>query len=65
VAGRRADQDRVPPGEFVFAALQLGIAQRDTWLAPALALYRRAARETRGLCGPFGVYGLKEDVGCR
>jgi len=65
VAGPRADDDRVPPGEFVFAALQLGAGAHDTWLAPALALYARAVRETRGLCQPFGVYGLKEEVGCR
>jgi len=64
-AGPRADDDRVPPGEFVFAALQLGAGAHDTWLAPALALYGRAVRETRGLCQPFGVYGLKEEVGCR
>lgn len=65
VAGPRADDDRVRPGEFVFAALQLGAGAHDTWLAPALALYGRAVRETRGLCQPFGVYGLKEEVGCR
>jgi len=65
VAGPRADEDRVPPGEFVFAALQLGAGAHDTWLGPALALYRRAAREIRGLCQAFGVYGLKEEVGCR
>jgi hypothetical protein len=65
VAGPRADDDRVPPRDFVFAALRLGADEGDVWLAPTLDLYRRAVRQNRGLCEPFGVYGLKAAVGCR
>jgi hypothetical protein len=65
VAGPRAKEDRVPPRDFVFAAARLALDEHDTWVGPVITLYRRAARETRALCEAFGVYKLREEVGCR
>lgn len=65
VAGPRANEDRVAARDFVFAALRLATDEHDTWVAPVVAVYRRAVNETRGLCDTFGVYGLRERVGCR
>ena len=65
VAGTEPKGDRVPAEDFVFAALQLAIEQHDTWSAPAVALYRRAADATPALCRPLGTFGLKAEVGCR
>lgn len=65
VAGPRAKEDRVPPRDFVFAAVRLALDEHDTWVRPVITAYRRAARETRALCDAFGVYKLKEEVGCR
>jgi hypothetical protein len=64
-AGPRANDDRVPPRDFVFAALRLATDEHDTWVAPVVAVYRRAVRETPGLCDPFDVYGVGGRVGCR
>ena len=66
VAGPDVQEDRVPPRDFVFAALRLALDQGEAWAEPALALYRRAAAETPALCGPLATFGLAgETVGCR
>ncbi|HEX9703760.1 MAG TPA: hypothetical protein VGA20_00750 [Gemmatimonadales bacterium] len=65
VAGPRANDDRVPPRDFVFAALRLATDEHDTWVAPVVAVYRRAVRETPALCEPLEVYGVEGRVGCR
>ena len=64
VGGREGKGDRVPPQDFVFAALRLAIDQNEAWGAPALALYRRAAEKTSGLCGALDTFGIKGEVGC-
>jgi hypothetical protein len=65
VAGQEARQDRVPARDFVFAALRLALDQHDTWAAPALDLYRRAAGLTPALCDALATFQLKGEVGCR
>jgi hypothetical protein len=65
VAGPEPKDDRVPPQDFVFAALRLALDQHDTWSAPAVALYRRAADITSALCRPLETFGLTTEVGCR
>ena len=65
VAGPESKGDRVPPQDFVFAALRLALDQHATWSPPAIALYRRAAVMTSGLCGTLRTFGLREEVGCR
>src|SRR5439155_24438 len=46
VAGPHLKDDRVPPRDFVFAALRLALDGNDAWAPPALALYAPAARAT-------------------
>src|SRR5439155_678434 len=53
VAGPHLKADRVPPRDFVFAALRLALDHRETWAPPALALYGRAARATH-IAVPIG-----------
>jgi hypothetical protein len=65
VAGPERAGDRVPPQDFVFAALRLALDQHETWAPPAIALYRRAAGASGGLCGTLRNYGVREEVGCR
>lgn len=65
VAGPESKGDRVPPQDFVFAALRLALDQHETWSPPAVALYRRAADATTALCRPLGTFGLTTEVGCR
>ena len=65
VAGSDVKGDRVPPRDFVFAALRLALDQHEAWAEPALALYRRAAAATPALCEPLATFGLTSDVGCR
>lgn len=65
VAGPESRGDRVPPQDFVFAALRLALDQHETWSPPAVALYRRAATVTSALCRPLGTFGLTTEVGCR
>jgi hypothetical protein len=65
VAGPAQKGDRVPPQDFVFAALRLALDQHETWAPPAIALYRRAAGATTGLCGTLRTYGVREETGCR
>ncbi|HXL11582.1 MAG TPA: hypothetical protein VN955_09310, partial [Gemmatimonadales bacterium] len=49
VAGPHLKDDRVPPRDFVFAALRLALDDNDSWAPPALALYASAARATPAL----------------
>jgi hypothetical protein len=65
VSGPKATADQVASRDFVFAALRLASDEQDTWLDPVLQVYRRAARQTPGLCEPLRVYGLSSEVGCR
>ncbi len=66
VAGPHLKDDRVPPRDFVFAALKMALDERDRWAQPALALYARAARATPALCEPLGTFRLAQEVaGCR
>ncbi|MGH7531089.1 MAG: hypothetical protein ACREMN_11955 [Gemmatimonadales bacterium] len=64
VAGRERRGDRVPAQDFVFAALRLAVDQQETWTAPALTLYRRAADNVSDLCRPLRTFGLRDEVGC-
>ncbi len=66
VAGPRLKDDRVPPRDFVFAALRMALDDREAWAQPALAVYARAARATPALCKPLGTFKVAGDVaGCR
>ena len=65
VTGKETKADRVPPQDFVFAALRLAIDEHETWGPPAVALYRRAASNASGLCKALDTFGLKDEVGCR
>jgi len=65
VTGPVRRDDRVPPQDFVFAALRLSLDAREPWAGPAREIYRRAAGATPALCEPMGVFGVREEVGCR
>jgi hypothetical protein len=65
VSGRETKADRVPAQDFAFAALRLSIDEHDTWSAPAIAIYRRAASQVGALCKAFETFGLSSEVGCR
>jgi hypothetical protein len=66
VAGRTKGRgDRVPPEDFVFAALRLALDDSSSWAVPALELYRRAARLVPALCKPFKTFGISAEAGCR
>src|SRR6267378_6034580 len=41
VTGKETRADRVPPQDFVFAALKLAVDEHETWTGPVTALYRR------------------------
>jgi len=57
--------DRVPSGDFVFAALKLALDAHEAWAQAALAVYGRAARMTPTLCETLGRFQLTgEQVGC-
>src|SRR5437899_1110023 len=57
--------ERVPSGDFVFAALKLALDAHEAWAQAALAVYGRAARLTPTLCETLATYGLSGDqVGC-
>lgn len=64
VSGEESKGDRVPPRDFVFAALRLALDEHETWTAPALALYRHAADNVGGLCKAFETFGIESEVGC-
>jgi hypothetical protein len=65
VTGKESKADRVPARDFVFAALRLAIDEHETWTAPAVALYRRAAENVGELCEAFETFGVEAEVGCR
>lgn len=65
VTGKESKADRVPARDFVFAALRLAIDEHETWTAPAVAVYRRAADQVGDLCNAAETFGVEEEVGCR
>ena len=66
VAGPGTTSARVPPRDFVFAALRIALDENDPWAEPALAAYSRAARTTPGLCDAMATFKVARDVtGCR
>ena len=66
VAGPHLKDDRVPPRDFVFAALRLALDGNDAWAPPALALYARAARATPALCEALKTFRLTNEIpSCR
>ena len=65
VSGRETKGDRVPPQDFVFAALRLAVDEHETWTAPVTALYTRAVSSVGGLCKAFDTFELGSEVGCR
>src|SRR6059036_928572 len=66
VAGPHLKDDRVPPRDFVFAALRLALDNHDAWAPPALALYARAARATPPLCEALRTFRLTNEIpSCR
>jgi len=66
VAGAGSASARVPPRDFVFAALRLALDDHDPWAEAALAAYTRAARTTPGLCEAMATFKVASDVaGCR
>jgi hypothetical protein len=66
VAARHGGDDRVPPRDFVFAALRMALDDRDPWARSALTLYARAARNTRALCEGLAAFKVADaSTGCR
>ena len=66
VAGPDTKSPRVPPRDFVFAALRLALDQGDPWAGPALAAYARAARAIPALCEPLATFKVASEVtSCR
>jgi hypothetical protein len=65
VTGKERKEDRVPPQDFVFAALKQAVDEHDTWAPPVIELYRRAVANAGGLCKAFDTFGLSGEVGCR
>ncbi|HEV2749119.1 MAG TPA: hypothetical protein VGV12_01200 [Gemmatimonadales bacterium] len=66
VAGAGAAGARVPPRDFVFAALRVALDGNDPWAEPALAAYTRAARTTPGLCEAMATFKVASEVAsCR
>ena len=39
VTGKETTADRVPPQDFVFAALKLAVDEHETWTGPVTALW--------------------------
>ena len=66
VAGPHAGDNRVPPRDFVFAALKMALDDHDPWARSALVLYARAARTTRELCEGLATFNVADaSTGCR
>jgi hypothetical protein len=65
VTGNETKADRVPPQDFVFAALKQAVDEHETWTPPVTAIYRRAVTNAGGLCKAFDTFELGEEVGCR
>ncbi len=64
VTGRETKADRVPPQDFVFAALRQAVDEHETWTPPVTAIYRRAVTNAGGLCKAFETFKLGDEVGC-
>lgn len=64
VTGAAGSGDRVPPRDFVFAALRLALDTTATWTGPVTAVYRRAVAAEPALCEALAVYGVRDEVGC-
>lgn len=65
VAGAGASA-RIPPRDFVFAALRVALDGNDPWAEPALTAYSRAARTTPGLCEAMANFRVATEVAsCR
>jgi hypothetical protein len=64
VTGKESKGDRVPARDFGFAALRLAIDEHETWTAPAVELYRRAAGNVGDLCEALETFGVADEVGC-
>ncbi|HEU5260600.1 MAG TPA: hypothetical protein VFU41_04145 [Gemmatimonadales bacterium] len=63
VAGPGAGgRDRVPPRDFVFAAVRMALDDHDAWALPALALYARSARATPQLCDALRTFRLITEI---
>jgi len=65
VTGKETKADRVPPQDFVFAALKQAVDEHETWTPAVTAIYRRAVTNASGLCKAFETFELSEEVGCR
>jgi hypothetical protein len=65
VTGKENKADRVPPQDFVFAALRQAVDEHETWTGQAVALYRRAVSNVGALCKAFDTFKLGAEVGCR
>jgi hypothetical protein len=66
VAGVHGKDERVPPRDFVFAALAMALDDRDPWARSALEVYARAARATPALCEALGGFNIPSRAsGCR
>jgi hypothetical protein len=66
VAARDMGDDRVPPRDFVFAALKMALDDHDPWARNAGVLYARAARATPALCEGLTTFKIAREVsGCR
>jgi hypothetical protein len=65
VTGKETKADRVPPQDFVFAALKQAVDEHETWTTPVTAIYRRAVTNANGLCKAFDTFELGAEVGCR
>lgn len=65
VTGKETKADRVPPQDFVFAALKQAVDEHETWTDPVTTIYRRAVASVGGLCKAFETFDLGREVGCR
>jgi len=66
VAGGTRKADPVPPRDFVFAAAQVSLHDRNPWSDAVLTLYGRAARMAPALCEPLTTFSIPQDrTGCK
>lgn len=66
VAGlTKGTRDRVPPEDFVFAALRLALDDSSSWAPRAVDVYRRAAKNVPALCKGLKTFEIVAEVGCR
>lgn len=57
--------DRVPPEDFAFAALRIAIEESSSWAQHALAVYRRAVKNTPALCRALKTFDIVREAGCK